>query len=152
MEFSGLVDRTLRGVWLHATQVHDAWKDATSPAVATYYVNLEFADSTAAQIAPREVEVVGRYPSLGIELRQWSHSCQVQRSPDGKEFPVSLYADVVGFLPALITGVVLRDSLGEGPASAVDLELNSGLTLTIRHIYPPMMLGIETRRRTNNEV
>lgn len=142
MNFNKLLGRRLLSVWLYPTQVHEAWADANSPSVATYFVNLELADSPVAQVLPCEVQVPDQYPSLGIELREWRDSPEIQRGPDGAEFSAGRFPEVAPFLPASITELRLWDSLGEGPVSAVDLILSTGPTLTIRHIYPPMMLGI----------
>jgi hypothetical protein len=143
MEFTDLVGRELISVRLCRTEIHKAWIDARSPSIATYYVNLELASSPSAQVQPCEVQVPNSYPSLGIELREWSDSPAIQRAPDGAEFAVERLAEATRFLPAFLTDVRLWDSLGEGPVSAVDLVLSTGLTLTVRHVYPPMMLGID---------
>jgi hypothetical protein len=143
MDFTVLVGRELLAVWLYPAQVHEAWVDASSPSIATYFVNLEFAGAPVAQVSPCELQVPEHYPSLGIELREWSDSPDIQRGPEGTEFPVMRLSEVAAFLPGSIVDVRLRDSLGEGPVSAVDLVLSTGATLTIRYIYPPMMLGVD---------
>src|SRR5512139_1106803 len=128
MNFNKLLGRRLLSVWLYPTQVHEAWADASSPSIATYFVNLELADSPVAQVLPCEVQVPDHYPSLGIELREWRDSPEIQRGPDGTEFSVSRLPEVAPFLPASITELRLWDSLGEGPVSAVDLILSTGPT------------------------
>jgi hypothetical protein len=149
MDFNGLLGRSLKAVWLSRFQVHPAWVDASSPNIATCIVNLEFTNLPATQVSPCEVPVLNRFPALGIELGDWSGSPEIQRWPDGSEFALHQLAEAASYLPASISSVRLWDSLGEGPVSAVDLVLSTGLMLTIRHIYPPMTLGIDFRPHAN---
>ena len=128
---------------LMSVGTHSAWVDNATPQIATYAANLELeGDGRCVQVRPCEVSLPGKYPALGIELRDWPESPGIQRW-DGGEFAVPTPEALQQLLPATIQDVRLWDSMGEGPVSAVDLVLSSGATLTLRHVFPPMMLGVD---------
>jgi hypothetical protein len=143
MEFTDLIGRELRSLNLLNTGTHAAWVDNSTPQIATYAANLELVDSISVQVRPCEVPIPNQYPALGIEMIDWAEPPRIQRWPGGPEFSVSTPSDVVPFLPAIISDVHLWDSMGEGSVSAIDLVLSTGPTLTLRHVFPPMMLGLD---------
>jgi hypothetical protein len=143
MEFTDLVGRELLALNLLNTGTHPAWVDSSTPQIATYAANLELAESVSVQVRPCEVSIPNQYPALGIEMIDWSESPGIQRWPGAPEFAVSTPAEVAPFLPATISDIRLWDSMGEGPVSALDLLLSTGPTLTLRHVFPPMMLGLD---------
>lgn len=143
MEFTDLVGRELLSLNLLNTGTHPAWVDSSTPQIATYAANLELAESVPVQVRPCEVPIPNQYPALGIEIIDWSESPGIQRWPGAPEFAVSTPAEVATFLPATISAIRLWDSMGEGPVSALDLLLSTGPTLTLRHVFPPMMLGLD---------
>lgn len=143
MEFTDLVGRELQSLNLLNTGTHPAWVDNSSPQIATYAANLAFAESVSVQVRPCEVPIPSQYPALGIEMIEWPEPPGIQRWPGAPEFAVSTPAEVAPFLPATITDIRLWDSMGEGPVSALDLLLSTGPTLTLRHVFPPMMLGLD---------
>lgn len=145
MEFTDLVGRELLALNLLNTGTHPAWVDCSTPQIATYAANLELAESVSVQVRPCEVPIPNQhqYPALGIEMIDWSEPPGIQRWPGAPEFAVSTPAEVAPFLPATISDIRLWDSMGEGPVSALDLLLSTGPTLTLRHVFPPMMLGLD---------
>lgn len=143
MEFSVLAGKRLLSLRLMSVGTHPAWVDSSTPQIATYAANLELAGKTrCVQVCPCEVEIPGRYPALGIELREWPEAPGIQRW-DGGECVVVTPEELQQLLPATIEDIRLWDSMGEGPLSALDLVLSSGATLTLRHVFPPMMLGLD---------
>jgi hypothetical protein len=116
--------------------------DSSTPQIATYAANLELAGATrCVQVRPCEVPIPSEYPALGIELCDWPEPAEIQRW--GGEYTVATPKEIQQLLPATIQDVLLWDSMGEGPVSALDLVLSIGATLTLRHVFPPMMLGVD---------
>lgn len=147
MEYSALVGRQLLSLRMRNVGTHPAWVDASTPQIATYAANLELADSYCVQVRPCEVSIPNQYPALGIEMLDWLDSPEIQRGVDGHAFDVTTPEEVKPLLPAIISAVRAWDSMGEGPISAVDLTLSTGVTLTLRHVFPPMMLGLDIHTR-----
>lgn len=145
MEFAALAGQRMLSLRLKNVGTHPAWVDASTPEIATYAANLELAGATSCvQVRPCEVQVPDKYPALGIELSCWPESPAVQRWND-EEWAVSTPEQLSQLLPAEIKQVRLWDSMGEGVVSALDLVLSTGATLTLRHVFPPMMLGVDVR-------
>lgn len=143
MNSEHLLGRTLDAIWLLRTPVHPAWKDATTPEICSGFVNLAISNASAVQILPCEVDASDQYPSLGIELLAIDHVPHLHRWVNGVTVSAEILTEMISSLPATITHIRMWDSMGEGPVSAVDFVLSTGVTLTIRHIFPPMTLGID---------
>jgi hypothetical protein len=147
MEFTALTGQRLLSFRLKSVGTHPAWVDASTPEIATYAANLELAEpARCLQVRPCEVPIPDKYPALGIELCCWSGAPEVQRWND-KEWAVSTPEQLSKLLPAEIKSVRPWDSMGEGVISALDLVLSTGATLTLRHVFPPMMLGVDVHAR-----
>lgn len=142
MEFSALAGQRLLSLRLMSVGTHPAWVDNSTPQIATYAANLELAGAGCVQVRPCEVSMPGKYPALGIELCDWSGAPGIQRW-EGGEYAVATPEAIQRLLPATIQDVRLWDSMGEGPVSALDVILSTGATLTLRHVFPPMMLGVD---------
>lgn len=123
--------------------MHPAWVDETTPPIHSLFVNLALSDMPAVQVLPCEVDVPERYPALGIEFLNVSDACDFPSWATDRDLRAGHLDAIANFLPAIITETRTHDALGEGPISALTLTLSTGLTLTIRHIYPPMTLGID---------
>lgn len=143
MNADHLLGRTLDAVWVLRTPVHPAWVDATTPEICSGFVNLAISDSSAVQVLPCEVDVPDQYPSLGIELLDIDYPPNFQRWESGDVSNAECLVEMSSFLPAKIIRIRAWDSMGEGAISAVDLVLSTGVTMTIRHIFPPMTVGID---------
>lgn len=143
MEFSALAGHRLDSLRLLSVGTHPAWVDHTSAQIATYAANLElFENGPCLQVRPCEVPIPNAYPTLGIELCDRSGSMAVQRWNE-KECAVETPKELAHFLPADIERVGQWDSMGEGVTSALDLVLSTGATITLRHVFAPMMLGVD---------
>lgn len=99
------------------------------------------------QVSPCETPMPGAYPALGIKLEEGSESTTMPVGWPENWTASEQLDEIQKCLPAAITDVRVWDSLGEGPDSAVQLVLATGLTLTIRHQYPPMTLGVDISHR-----
>jgi len=142
MEFGALTGKRLLSLRLMSVGTHQAWVDSSTPQIATYAANLELAESRCVQLRPCEVPMPEKYPALGIEMDDWPDAPGIQRW--GKEeIIVETPKEIQQFLPAIIQSVKPWDSMGEGPISALDVILSTGVTLTLRHVFPPMMLGVD---------
>lgn len=152
MEFSALAGQRLLSLRLMSVGTHPAWVDSSTPQIATYAANLEFTGEVGCiQVCPCEVAIPGKYPALGIELRDWPEQLEIQRW-DGGEYGVATPEVLQHLLPATIQEVRPWDSMGEGPVSALDLVLSTGATVTLRHVFPPMMLGVDVHIGGRNEL
>ena len=139
-----LVGRELKAVWVAPLEVHPAWRDSSTPALASGFANLDLAEMQTVTVQPCEVEYVqNKYPSLGIELLSVDRSPTVHYWSSGGGVKAALCPEIQQFLPSYVVSTSMWDSLGEGPTSAIRLVLLNGRTLVLRHIYPPMTLGIE---------
>ena len=147
MEFAALAGQRLLSLRLMSVGTHPAWVDASAPAISTYAANLELAEpARCMQVRPCEVPIPDKYPALGIELCCWPGEPGVQRWND-EEWAVFAPEQLAQLLPAEIEDVRLWDSMGEGVISALDLVLSTGATLTLRHVFPPMMLGVDVHAK-----
>ena len=151
MDFSALAGQRLLSLRLKSVGTHPAWVDSTAPQIATYAANLELAgDTRCVQVRPCEVPVPDKYPALGIELCDWSDAPGVQRCGQAK-YAVATPEELQHLLPAAIEDVRLWDPMGEGTVSGIDLLLSTGATLTLRHVFPPMMLGLDVHAGVRHE-
>ena len=144
MNHSSLVGQTLEALWMSPPrEAHPAWVDGTTAAISTDLVNFSLVGGSSVQVLPCEVPIAGAYPALGIEFHESLHAQDVPpTSPEG--WPALEQLDEVKrHLPGTIAQVRVWDALGEGPESAIQLILGTGLALTVRHTYPPMTLGLD---------
>ena len=112
------------------TKVHPAWVDDTNEGfLICYEIQLVFDDGTMYLAQPCEHSIEGRYPALGLRLNSID-SLTVENV-----FPVE-------GTPVLVTNVISSDNLGEDVVNQWVLNLENGMHLVIRHVYPPMSLGI----------
>lgn len=145
MDVNVLVGRKLNAVWFSHPRVqpHPAWTTPDAPDIQVIFVNLAFADRQVVHIVANEVEDEGRYPALGIEVVEVTGTPNRGHWYEGTEVQAEIFAELASYLPAEIKHARLWDSLGEGPDSALDLILMNGIMLRVRHILPPMILGVE---------
>ena len=111
--------------------VHKAWQDDTNQGfLICYEIGLVFDDQTSYVIEPDEVNVKGQYPALGLSL------CQKNLQSLTSSFKVPN-------LPQRVGSVVQDDYLGENAINQYILKLTSGEHIIIRHVFPPMSMGIK---------
>jgi hypothetical protein len=88
---------------------------------------------------PCEVAIDNAYPALGLDVRELA----TQSIPFYGLRTLVQFDEIQQYLPARIVDVSVWDALGEGPDSGIRISLETGIALVVRHIYPPMSLGLE---------
>jgi hypothetical protein len=112
-------------------KVHPAWVDESNEGfLICYEAQLVFDDGTIYVIRPCEENLEGRYPALGLSLEQ-GDSITLENV-----FPVAES-------PVIVTEVLSTDHLGEEVINQWLFRLENNMHLIIRHVYPPMSLGIK---------
>lgn len=110
--------------------VHKAWQDDTNEGfLICYKITLIFDDQENYILRPCEVDIEGRYPGLGLELEP--------EIPDGLMSTIN-----INNLPQRIDHVIQDDYLGEDVTNQYILVLDNGDKIIIRHVLPPMTMGI----------
>jgi hypothetical protein len=112
-------------------EVHPAWKDDTNEGfLICYSIELLFDDESTFTIQPCEVELQDRFPALGLEVSE------------GKLQEQSYLIEMVG-LPSKILEIEQADYLGEGVENQMEFTLKNDKKVVIRHVFPPMTLGLK---------
>ena len=144
METSYLVGKTIKAVLTYPLQeVHPAWKNELTPAICTYMAFFELADGEFVCIEPCEVNLEGeRYPILGLLLERCESSSMALRQRSGQVVDVVALPEAELVLPFKVCRVVESDPLGEGAASQFRIEGEASRAIVLRHIMPPITLGI----------
>lgn len=143
-----MVGRILDAVWISSrVQVHPAWVDEITAAICTHVVSFCFSGGRSIQVVPCEVPKHNAYPALGINVQELpppSVAAEVSQT-------LELLDEIQECLPARVAGVRVWDVLGEGPDSAIEVVLETGVTLVVRHMYPPMSLGVDVLRQGDSK-
>jgi len=112
-------------------KVHPAWVDETNDGfLICYEIQLVFDDGTIYFVQPSEQNIEGRYPALGLKLSL------VDSITLENVFPIAT-------TPAIVTSVTSTDNLGEDVVNQWVFNFGNSMHLMIRHVYPPMSLGIK---------
>jgi hypothetical protein len=120
-------------------EVDLAWTDDNTSPIATYMVQLQFSVLSIHKITPCEMPTNGRFPALGLEFKL----------SQGPGESLELLEPLIPFdvldrhLPARVFSTVIWDDFGEGLNSAIQIYLEDRCFLIIKHMLPPMTLGIE---------
>lgn len=142
-----MIGRILDSVWLSPrVQMHPAWEDETTAAICTHVVSFAFYGAPSVQVVPCEIPIHNAYPALGIDVQQSPPPSGLLEELQARE----LLHEIQECLPARVTGVRVWDALGEGPVSAIQVALETGITLIVRHMYPPMSLGVDVLGHGNS--
>lgn len=145
MKSRTLIGRKLESIRAHLSgEIHSAWPTEVTPNIRATIVFLDFSDAGVVAISPCEVDLPGeRYPSLGLKLEMCiSSSC---RQPDGREVEATLISELSDMLPGAVIKIEESDPLSEGAISQYEIKLDSGDSIFVQHIMPPMTLGISLR-------
>jgi hypothetical protein len=140
-----LVSHQLESVWLSHPRVvpQSVWIDTKTPALQSCFVNLLITGLPVIHIVPTEVEIPGKHPALGVIVEEQQALPSEGYWYEGTQLGAIAAPEIAPYLPSAIVEAKIWDALGEGPDSALTLILANGVNLSIRHIYPPMLLGIE---------
>ena len=147
MELASLVGKTVQEVRAFpGALAHPAWKDELTTPIVTSAAFIQFNDGLLVRVEPCEVESrTGGYPDLGLSIA--SVKADAFRLDLGNK--KSLFAHpveaVAPLLPFRILSAEESDPMVD--RGAVEFRLGGGNNdlLIIRHIMPPMTLGIEVR-------
>lgn len=83
------------------------------------------------------------YPALGLDFRELA----TQSIPFHGLRALIPLDEIQQCLPARIADVLVWDALGEGSDSGIRISLETGTTLVVRHMYPPLSLGVEVLKK-----
>jgi len=133
-----------RVLYYRNTEIHPAWKEDSTPNISTQYVYLDLSCGTLYQVSPCEISLSpNSYPSLSLSVCKLEReNCYLTFANGKKTQPVELLGLTSN---ELISRVSISDPMGEGCATEYCLDLESSKSIIIRHIMPPMMLGLESR-------
>lgn len=143
MKTGELVGQKLESILAYPSRpIHPAWADDSTPSINSWAVFLRLEGGFLLCVSPCEVELSGEpYPALGLAL-ELSESAVSEQQPDGRIIEAIAIEKLPRNLPQEIVGVEESDPLEEGATSQYTIRLESGDFVTIKHIMPPMMLGI----------
>jgi hypothetical protein len=132
-DLKSLIGKLLVSVTLghNHEKVHHAWRDESNEGfLICYDINLEFENNKIYSIKPCEVEMIHRYPSLGLSVEAIE---KIELS-----FPFN-----IAELPMRICDIIESDHLGEEVTNQYTLVLDNGKNIVFSHVYPPMSMGIK---------
>jgi hypothetical protein len=144
VDTSSLIGKTIVEILAYPRfEVHPAWvTEATTPVVTTDAF-LVFEGGMIARVGPCEVSLdANRYPSLGLEVQACSQEALAFTTPAGKAIMPTRVEELIQFLPLRIQSVVESDPLREGAVSEICVLGQAGRAIILRHIMPPMTLGL----------
>ena len=144
VDTSSLIGKTIADVLAYPRlEIHPAWVDEATTPVATTDAFLVLEGGTLAKVSPCEVSLDShRYPSLGLEVRACSHESLALTTTGGRVVMPTRVEELCTLLPLRVETVVESDPLGEGAVSEVTILGSVGRAIILRHIMPPMTLGI----------
>ena len=125
--------------------VHPAWIDTNTLPIVAFTVFLEFAEGDLYKIEPCEIELPERYPALGLELRATTREAFQYRYQGGELVDAVSVEEALAVLPFVIEILEESDPMGEDVSTQYCLVGNDAQSIVIRHIKPPMTLGLEVK-------
>jgi hypothetical protein len=145
---SSLVNQTIQAILTPACEsVHPAWVNEMTTPIATSMAVVHLANGTLLLVKPCELRLdPNKYSSLGLELTACSPKMLHWNAPDGAPVTMQPIDAVMALLPFHVTAVEQTDLLQEGAVSELALLNQAGARIVLRHIMPPMTLGIDTKR------
>ncbi len=133
IEFTGKILERVELGRAH-NDVHPAWRDDTNEGfLVCYELLLLFQDKSSFIIKPIEVDLPERYPSLGLSIS------------DAKATNMELSLNDLN-LPSKVVNVEQSDFLGENVINQYKLMLHNNQTLIVRHVFPPMSMGVKVEQ------
>lgn len=144
MEAKYLIGKTIAEISAYPPQaIHSAWRNEPTPHVYTYMAFLKLEGGELIGISPCEVTLEGeRYPALGLSLERCRDDSIRLHQPDGRVIYAVPLSEAAFMLPFEVRNVVESDPLGEGAVSQLRIEGVGSRAITLRHIMPPITLGI----------
>ncbi len=112
------------------SKVHPAWKDDTNDSfLICYELILSFEDDSHYLIQPCEVDLPDRFPALGLSIEQVKSS--------GPKSVFTAFEQL-----NRVVDIEQSDFLGEDTINQYSLTLDNQKKVIIRHVLPPMSMGI----------
>ncbi|CAM3662905.1 MULTISPECIES: hypothetical protein [Pseudoalteromonas] len=112
-------------------KVHPAWKDDTNDCfLICYELIFSFEDGSHYLVKPCELDLPDRFPALGLSIDQVNSSR-----------PKSVFTAFEQ--PNRVVGIEQSDFLGEDTINQYSLILDNQQRIIIRHVFPPMSMGIK---------
>lgn len=144
MDIASLVGKSIRNFWaFRLNGVHPAWIDANTFPIAAGDAFLELSDGNFVKISPCEVSRgPDRYPALGLEVRPCSKDELTFRFENGRIVEAKPLEESASVTPFLIAEVEAFDPLGEDTITQYSFLAAGGNIVEIRHMMPPMTIGI----------
>jgi hypothetical protein len=144
VDVTSLVGRSIRNLWaFRLNGVHPAWIDANTFPIAAGDAVIELSDGNFVKISPCEVSLgPDRYPALGLEAQPCSERELRFRSANGEIVEAEQLVESASLVQFHISRVDALDPLGEGQATQYSFHADDGDLIEIRHMMPPMTLGI----------
>lgn len=144
-----LVGHVIDEIWTgRREQVSTAWGEGNTAAIHTSIVVISRVGLSNIEVFPCEVPVDNLHPALGITLQE-----STPRTSVAENFcTLERLDEIQEHLPAQITEVLVWDALGEGPDSAIRISLHTGVDLVIRHVMPPLSLGLHIKKTAGDSL
>ena len=112
-------------------QVDPAWQDETNEGfLICYEIELVFSNEQTYLVEPCEVSLPERYPSLGLSLKEINKTHLSE-------------SIIIDGLPMVVSKIKQNDYMLEDVINEYILILSDKTKMTIRHVYPPMTMGIK---------
>ena len=144
MDVTSLTGRSIRSLWVFRLNgVHPAWIDANTFPIAAGDAVIEFSDGEFIKISTCEVDLgPDRYPALGLEAQPCSESDLRIHNSNGQIVEARKLEESISLMPFHIARIDALDPMGEDTTTQYSLHAADGGLVEIRHMMPPMTLGI----------
>ncbi|WP_130410881.1 hypothetical protein [Fluviicoccus keumensis] len=144
METSYLLGKTIQNIFTYPLKKPGpAWQNELTTSLCTDMVFLELSDGVLVGVEPCEVSIDGeRYPALGLALELCERNATRLPQSDGQVIDIVSLNEAAPILPLKVIGISESDPMGEGAISQIRIEGVALSGITIRHIMPPITLGI----------
>ena len=110
---------------------------------------MKFQNGSLVHINPCEVELSnGKYPALGLEVLSKQDNSTDLPQHDGRIIKATSLDQAAEILPFAIFSLAESDPLEEGTTTEYTFISEKDDRLVIRHIMPPMTLGIIIEKNT----
>ena len=112
-------------------EVHPAWKDDTNEGLLICYeLLLSFQGNSFFTVKPCEIDLPERYPGLGLSITESKSTKMVSALEELN-------------LPSKVVHIEQSDFLGEDAINQYQLTLQNNKSIIIRHVFPPMSMGVK---------
>lgn len=148
MELTSLIGKTAQDIRAFpGARVHSAWVDELTTPIVTSAAFIQLSDGVLVRVVPCEVESrTGGYPDLGLSITAVGADALRMDLGNNKSVSAQPIGAAAPILPFEILSAEESDPLVERGAIEFRLGSRNDDVLILRHVMPPMTLGIEVRR------